>query len=142
MADYLIKGETLSGIADAIRSKTGETESIAVEDMSGKIEGIETGSGGDTSVETCTITLNGVRIEMTLDENYLSGRRWTSTASTGDHIVPKHIKVKVPSYPSGFILGVSPSSSVILLKNSTMGTPSDQYRWYQVEDSVTFFMND
>ena len=43
MADYLIKGETLSGIANAIRSKTGETESIIVENMSGKIEGIKAG---------------------------------------------------------------------------------------------------
>lgn len=46
MADmYAVSGETLSGIADAIRSKTGSDEQMTVAAMASAIEGI---SGGDT----------------------------------------------------------------------------------------------
>ena len=45
MAEYLIQGETLTGIADAIREKTGGTDPVAVSDMAGKIAGIEAGGG-------------------------------------------------------------------------------------------------
>ena len=47
MAEYLIQGETLTGIADAIRGKTGGTEPVAVSDMAAQIEGIEAGGGDD-----------------------------------------------------------------------------------------------
>ena len=47
MAEYLIQGETLTGIADAIRGKTGGTDPVAVSDMAAQIEGIEVGGGGD-----------------------------------------------------------------------------------------------
>lgn len=46
MADYIIKGETLTGIADAIRRKTGGTEPINPTDMPGQIDGISGGGGG------------------------------------------------------------------------------------------------
>lgn len=45
MAEYLIQDTTLTGIADAIRSKTGSTDAIKVSDMAGQIEGITTGGG-------------------------------------------------------------------------------------------------
>ena len=45
MAEYLIQGETLTGIADAIRGKTGGTEPVAVSDMAAQIEGIQAGGG-------------------------------------------------------------------------------------------------
>ena len=47
MAEYLIQGETLTGIADAIRGKTGGTEPVAVSDIAAQIEGIQAGGGGD-----------------------------------------------------------------------------------------------
>lgn len=45
MSEYLIQSETLTGIADAIRGKTGGTDPVAVSDMAAQIEGIETGGG-------------------------------------------------------------------------------------------------
>jgi hypothetical protein len=45
MAEYLIQDTTLTGIADAIRGKTGETGTIPVPDMASKIDGIQTGGG-------------------------------------------------------------------------------------------------
>ena len=47
MSEYLIHGETLTGIADAIRGKTGGTDPVAVSDMAAQIEGIQAGGGGD-----------------------------------------------------------------------------------------------
>ena len=46
MNEYIIKGETLTGIADAIREKTGVTDPVAVSDMAGKIAEIKA-VGGD-----------------------------------------------------------------------------------------------
>lgn len=54
MSNYQIKGETLTGIADAIRSKTGGTDPIIVADMASQIAGI-TGGGGSSS-DVCYVT--------------------------------------------------------------------------------------
>ena len=48
MPGYLIQGETLTGIADAIRGKTGGIDPILVSDMAGEISAIEGGGGGIT----------------------------------------------------------------------------------------------
>ena len=45
MAKYFIQDTTLTGIADAIRSKEGSTDSIAVSDFASRIEAIQ--AGGD-----------------------------------------------------------------------------------------------
>ena len=45
MAKYAIEDTTLTGIADAIREKTGGTEEIAVSSMAAEIGAIETGGG-------------------------------------------------------------------------------------------------
>lgn len=52
MSKYLIEGSTLTGIADAIRSKSGSTDTIATTDMATQIAAIETGV--DTSNATIT----------------------------------------------------------------------------------------
>lgn len=43
MAEYLIQDTTLTGIADAVRAKTGKTGSILVSDMASEIANISTG---------------------------------------------------------------------------------------------------
>lgn len=45
MAEYLIQDTTLTGIADAIRGKTGGTAPVAVSDMAAQIAGIQAGGG-------------------------------------------------------------------------------------------------
>ena len=45
MAEYLIQDTTLTGIAEAIREKTGGTDPVAVSDMARKIAEIEAGGG-------------------------------------------------------------------------------------------------
>lgn len=47
MAQYLIQDTTLTGIADAIRKKTGSNEAIKVSDMASQIEGITTGGSAE-----------------------------------------------------------------------------------------------
>ena len=41
MRKYVIEGDTLLGVANAIRNKTGEVDAIPVIDMAAKINGIE-----------------------------------------------------------------------------------------------------
>ena len=45
MAEYLIQDTTLTGIADAIRGKTGGTDPVAVSDMAAQIDEIQAGGG-------------------------------------------------------------------------------------------------
>lgn len=54
MAEYIIQGDTLTGIADAIRSKAGTSGTIDVSNMASAISNIETGS----KVKTGTITFS------------------------------------------------------------------------------------
>ncbi len=43
--------EKMTAIADAIRGKTGKTDALTLEQMATEITGIETGGGGDTTIE-------------------------------------------------------------------------------------------
>ena len=47
MSEYRIQDTTLTGIADAIRLKTGSSAPIVVSEMANEIESIPTGGGGD-----------------------------------------------------------------------------------------------
>lgn len=51
MAEYLIQGSTLQGIADAIRSKTKSTNSIAVSEMTEAINSIRSPVEEETTIE-------------------------------------------------------------------------------------------
>lgn len=55
MAEYLIQDTTLSEIADAIRGKTGKTDSIAVSGMADEIASI-TGGGGSADARVKYVT--------------------------------------------------------------------------------------
>ena len=56
MAEYLIQDTTLTAIAEAIRSKTGESDPVAVADMAEKISGI---AGGGLVINGGVFTGNG-----------------------------------------------------------------------------------
>lgn len=49
--DYLIQGDTLSEIADAIRGKTGNQAAIAVKNMASQIDSIQAGGGGTAALD-------------------------------------------------------------------------------------------
>lgn len=65
MAKYVIEDTTLTGIADAIRAKTGGTDPIAVSDMAEQVGGIT--AAADPVLQAKTVTENG---EVTPDEGY------------------------------------------------------------------------
>lgn len=50
--DYLIQGDTLSEIADAIRGKTGNPAAIAVKNMASQIDSIQAGGGGSGDLDS------------------------------------------------------------------------------------------
>ncbi len=64
MSAYLIQSETLTGIADAIREKTGETGTIDVPDMASKISGI-TGGGSAGGVSKLAQVVDRTVTEIT-----------------------------------------------------------------------------
>ena len=49
MADYIVKKETLSGLANAIRSITGTTELISLNDMTTIIKSLTLGNDNNSS---------------------------------------------------------------------------------------------
>lgn len=55
MAEYLIQDTTLTAIANAVRSKTGKSESIKVSDLADKINGITSGGAANTDIEDALI---------------------------------------------------------------------------------------
>lgn len=50
--DYLIQGDTLSEIADAIRGKTGNQAAIAVKNMASQIDSIQAGGSGSGDLDS------------------------------------------------------------------------------------------
>lgn len=59
MAEYLIQDSTLTGIADAIREKTGSAESMTPAQMATEIAAIETGGEIRTGLEITAYASNG-----------------------------------------------------------------------------------
>lgn len=79
---YAVPGETLTGIADAIRSKTGSDEMMTVASMAIAIEGIS--SGG--------IVMKKAEVEGEITPNkYLSGADGVEISYTGWDISPYYI---------------------------------------------------
>ena len=57
MSEYIIRGETLTGIADAIRSKASLTQAFTPAEMIDAIENMETGTSA--SLSSATFSANG-----------------------------------------------------------------------------------
>lgn len=58
MSEYMIQGETLTAIADAIRSKTGTTGTITAGGMAAVINTISAGSGVELGDEIKYVACN------------------------------------------------------------------------------------
>ena len=70
MANKVYEETHIKAIANAIRNKTGKTDSLLVRDMASEIDGISVGSGEGSSnpiLQEITITKNGTYLP---DEGY------------------------------------------------------------------------
>ena len=56
MSKYVIDSSTLTSIADAVRAKTGSTNTIKVSDIPTEISKITGGGGGDIPAEALVIS--------------------------------------------------------------------------------------
>ena len=86
MPEYLIQGETLTGIADAIRAKTGESGQMTPLEMPEKIASIQTGGGGGTAVSAADINF--------YDYDGMLVAAWTLEELAGKTALPDN-----PSHP-------------------------------------------
>ena len=83
MAEYLIQDTTLTGIANAIREKTGGTDPVAVSDMAAQIEGIQAGGGGNDVLDALidrSITEVSSSSATSIGESAFQGCRSLTTA--------------------------------------------------------------
>lgn len=71
MAAYKISSDTLTAIADAVRAKTGKTETISGAELAAAIESIDV---GEVVLESAGVAFSSEKVDP--DVNYKVGRNW------------------------------------------------------------------
>lgn len=129
MSQMLIQQDTLVGIGDAIRGKTGKTASIPVKNLASEIEGI---SGGGSSIPdgyikpsgTVTVTENGTvdvtnyasaQVNVPVPDGYVKPSGTKSITANGTHSVSGYANAEV-NVP----VGVFPSGTKSITANGTV----------------------
>lgn len=71
MAEYKIQGDTLTAIAEAIRGKTGKTDTLTPAQMAAEVAGI---SVGEVVLDAASVAFGAEQIDP--DVNYKIGYNW------------------------------------------------------------------
>lgn len=141
MAEYIIQDSTLTGIADAIRAKTGSTEAIGVADMASQIEGIQAG-GGDAPDAFFAVYVPEVypRIEFIPFKNGMTWAEFTDSYLNGLVAMPdfSNIYTKFTDY-RGEVQVVYLGSQNIL---TPTGIKKDDGTQVYLEDEIIAIDND
>lgn len=111
---YSIKKSTLTGIADAVRSKTGDTAQIAVSRLAEAISGIEAGSPGGAVTEYSQVN-STVQAYLKASEAYVAGDL-TSTVMPG---YSDYTDTTLED-PAGYAIDVS-AEGTVLVQDETDG---------------------
>ena len=112
---YSIKKSTLTGIADAVRGKTGDTAKIAVNGLAEAISGIAAGSSGGAVTEYSQVN-STVQAYLTASEAYVAGD-FTST------VMPSYSDYTDTTLedPAGYIIIDVSAEGTVLVQDETDG---------------------
>lgn len=137
MADYMIKGETLTNIANAIRAKSGSSATMTPEQMSTEIENISVGGGDidaliDGSIEgTITSNVTSVRAYAFYTCSNLSTANFPNATSIGSNAFYKNSTLSnfnapnVISLEGNFIFYQCSKLKKLVLQSTTIATLSN-----------------
>lgn len=82
MAEYLIQEETLTDIADAIRTKTGSTDTLTPEEMASTLNNIPNRSSSNLTANGATVTVPAGHYASQATKNVATVTRASTTIST------------------------------------------------------------
>ena len=110
MSEYLIQDTTLTGIADAIRGKTGGTEPVAVSDMAAQIEGIQAGGGDidaliERSITEISSNVTSIGTYAFSDCTQLTAADFPVATSIGDYAFRNCSKLTAADFPAATSIG-------------------------------------
>ena len=114
MADYLIKGETLSTIANGVRNVSGVNKELTPSSMAEIMSSYE-GSGGGGAVETCTVTIS----------SYYSQRAFDSLVATvvEDGVEKPYVRSRNELVCEDTIQNVKCGSIIVVILSCDTGIP-------------------
>ena len=110
MSEYLIQDTILTGIADAIRGKTGGTAPVAVSDMAAQIEGIEAGGGDidaliDGSITEISSRVTEIKFHKFRSCSALKTANFPAVTKIGNYAFDNCDHLKTANFPVATTIG-------------------------------------
>lgn len=92
MADYMIKGETLTNIANAIRAKSGSSATMTPEQMSTEIENISAGGGDNYFAQYVEGNITELTADMLAGVSKIRTNAFSNVTILTSVVIPSNVK--------------------------------------------------